>query len=215
MGRGSVRRGILFGAPALMAMSSVLHPLAPFMGPGVLEFLRPRLGLWMGVHVVQLFLVLLLGLAVWFLSEGLSGRAATVSRLATAFFLVFYAAFDSVVGIGTGLLARLVDGVPGLDPTAASELVDRYWRARVSPPVGPLIGVAQLSWVVAVIAAALALRSHRAPRAVVVLLFVAAIAFGIDHPVPTGTVGMLAFFVANVLLYRNGMLTSEQRRALG
>jgi hypothetical protein len=185
------------------------------MGPGVLEFLRPRLGLWMGVHVVQLFLVLLLGLAVWFLTEGLSGRAATVSRLATAFFLVFYAAFDSVVGIGTGLLASLVEGVPGLDPTAASELVDRYWRARVSPPVGPLIGVAQLSWVVAVIAAALALRSHRAPRAVVVLLFVAAIAFGIDHPVPTGTVGMLSFLVANVLLYRNGMLTSEQRRALG
>lgn len=215
MGPGSIRRVVLFGAPALMAVASVLHPLAPFLGPGVLEFLRPRLGLWMGVHVVQLFLVLLLGLALWFLTEGLSGRAATVSRVATAFFLVFYAAFDSVVGIGTGLLARLVDGVPGLDPAAASELVDRYWAARVRPPVGPLIGVAQLSWVAAVIAAALALRSHRAPRAVVVLLFVAAIAFGIDHPVPTGTVGMLAVLAANVLLHRNDMLTIEQRRALG
>jgi hypothetical protein len=113
--RWSVRDAVLFGAPTLMAVSSVLHPLPPFMSPGMLKFLRPRLSLWLGIHLVQVVLVLLLGLAIWFLTEGLSSRAATASRLATACFLVFYAAFDSVVGIGTGLLARLVDAPPALD----------------------------------------------------------------------------------------------------
>jgi hypothetical protein len=70
--RWSVRDAVLFGAPTLMAVSSVLHPLPPFMSPGMLEFLRPRLSLWLGIHLVQVVLVLLLGLAIWFLTEGLS-----------------------------------------------------------------------------------------------------------------------------------------------
>jgi hypothetical protein len=43
------------------------------------------------------------------------------------------------------------------------------------------------------------------------VLIVAGIAFGIDHPMPTGTVGKRALLAANVLLYRHGMLTREQR----
>jgi hypothetical protein len=34
------------------------------MSPGMLEFLRPRLSLWLGIHLVQVVLVLLLGLAI-------------------------------------------------------------------------------------------------------------------------------------------------------
>src|SRR5262245_48148104 len=99
MDRWSARKAVLFGSPLLMAVASVVHPHPPFRLPGMFEFLRSRLSLWMGVHFVQLILVFLLGLTIWFLTEGLEGRAATVSRLATALFLVFYASFDSVVGI--------------------------------------------------------------------------------------------------------------------
>jgi hypothetical protein len=213
MGRWSVRQAVLFGAPLLMAIATVLHPLPPFSEPGMLEFLRPRLSLWMGVHLVQLGLVLLLGIVLWFLTEGLPGRAATVSRVATACFLVFYAAFDSIAGIGTGLLAKLLERAPPIDPGTAADVVDRFWLARFDAPVGPLIGIADLSWLTAVVAAALALRSHHAPRAALLLLLVAGIAFAIDHPMPTGTVGMLALLAANVVLHRHRMLTSEQRSA--
>jgi hypothetical protein len=208
MDRVSMRRAILLGGPLLMAVSSVVHPHPPFRRPGMHEFLQTRLALWMGVHVVQLFLVLLLGLTLWFLVEGLAGRAATVSRLATAFFLVFYAAFDSVVGIGTGLLDQVVRADPPLEPAVAASVVDQFWLARFDLPVGPLIGIANVAWIGACIAAAVALRAHGAPRAAIALLIVAAISFGIDHPSPTGTIGMLALFAANLMLLRRGLVAS-------
>lgn len=215
MARWSMRETVLFGGPALMAVSSVLHPLPPFFAPGMLAFLRSRLSLWMSVHVCQVVLVLLLGIVLWLLTEGLASRAATLSRLATACFLVFYAAFDSVVGIGTGLLARLVDTAPALAPAVAADIVDRFWQARFVLPVGGLIFLADLSWLTAAGAAALALRSRGAPGSAVALLGVAAVAFAMDHPRPTGTVGMLALLGANVLLLRHGMLTIRQRSEQG
>jgi hypothetical protein len=41
--------------------------------------------------------------------------------------------------------------------------------------------------------------------------FLLEIALGIDHPMPTGTIAMLALLTANVVLYRRGMLTAAQR----
>jgi hypothetical protein len=206
-----MRRVVLLGSPILMAISTVLHPHPPFSRPGMLEFLRPRLPLWMGVHVVQLFLVFLLGVTLWFLTEGLAGRAATVSRIATGLFLVFYAAFDSVVGFGTGLLAQAVAADHGLDPSLAAGVVDRFWLARFEPPIGPLIALADLAWLTAVTAAALALRRRGASWSPVIMLIVAGLFFGMDHPWPPGTIGMVALLIANVLLDRKGLLTSQQR----
>ena len=179
-----LRRGVLLGSPILMAISCVLHPHPPFSRPGMLEFLRPRLPMWMGVHVVQLFLVFLLGVTLWFLTEGLAGRAATVSRIATGLFLVFYAAFDSVVGIGTGLLAQVVAADHGLDSSLAAGVVDRFWLARFEPPIGPLIALADLAWLTAVTAAALALRRRGASWSPVIMLIVAGLFSGWIIPGP-------------------------------
>ena len=209
--RLSLRTTVLFGAPLLMTVSSLIHPHPPFSQPGMLDFLRPRLSLWMGVHVVQLFLVFLLGLVLWFLTEGIVSNAATISRLATALFLVFYASFDSVVGIGTGLLAQVMAADRALDSAVAADVMDRYWLARFDSPVGPLIGLADVTWLVAVTTAAGALHARGASWPVVALLIVAGIFFAIDHPSPTGTIGTLALFAANVLLRRDGLLTSRER----
>ncbi len=204
--RGTMRRAVLLGAPLLMAVSSLIHPHPPFREPGMLAFLRPRVSVWMGVHLVQLLLVLLLGIALWLLTEGLAGRAATLSRIATAAFLVFYGAFDSAVGIGAGLLVRTFDADPPIDPAAAALVMDRYWLGRLDPPIAPLIAVADLAWLVAAVAAAIALRARGASRSAVALLVVAGIAFAIDHPAPTGTIGMIAFFAAVVYLLRDGSI---------
>jgi len=207
--RWSLRTTILFAGPLLMAVSSLIHPHPPFSQPGMLDFLRPRLSLWMGVHVVQLFLVFLLGLVLWFLTEGIVSNAATISRLATALFLVFYASFDSVVGIGTGLLAQVMAADRALDPALAADVMDRYWLGRFDTPVGPLIGLADVTWLVAVTAAAGALHARGASWPAVALLIVAGIFFGIDHPSPTGTIGMVSLFAAIVLLHRGGMLPEK------
>jgi hypothetical protein len=124
---------------------------------------------------------------------------------------VFYAAFDSVVGIGTGLLAQVVDADRALDPSVGAGVVDHYWLARLDLPIGPLILVACLAWLGAVTTAALALRARGASRSAVGLLMAAGVFFAVDHPSPTGTIGMLALFAANVLLLREGLLTSRER----
>src|SRR5215510_12072354 len=96
MGRSSARAAVLLGSPPLMAAATLLHPHPPLFAPGMFAFLATRSALWMGVHLVQLLLVFLLGCALWISTEGLTGPAATASRIATGLFLVFYAAFDSV-----------------------------------------------------------------------------------------------------------------------
>jgi hypothetical protein len=89
--------------------------------------------------------------------------------------------------------------------------VDRYWLARFDLPIGPLIAAADLAWFGAVTTAAIALRGHGGSWILVVLLVVAGVFFAIDHPSPTGTIGMLAFFAANVLVCREGLLTGRER----
>jgi hypothetical protein len=54
------------------------------------------------VHTVQLLLILLMAVAVYWLTEGLTGPAAQSSRVALLFYLVFYSAFDSVVASAMG-----------------------------------------------------------------------------------------------------------------
>ncbi len=172
----------------------------------MLDFRRPRLSLWMGVHVVQLFLPFLLGLVLLFLTEGIVSKAATISRLATALFLVFYAAFGSIVAIGTGLLAQLMAADRALDSSVAADLMDRYWLARFDAAVGPLIGRADVTWLVAVTTAAGALHARGASWPAVALLIIAGVSFAIDHPSPTGTVGIVCLFAAIVLVHRSGLL---------
>jgi hypothetical protein len=80
----------MLGAPLLMAIVSVFHPLPPpFSNAGLLESFRSRMGIWMGVRLIQLPIFALLGLTLLLLTEGLRGRAATISRLAVVLFPVF------------------------------------------------------------------------------------------------------------------------------
>ena len=61
-------------------------------------------GLWIAIHVVQLLLILLLA-AVYWLTEGLTSTAARC-RVALLPYLVFYSAFDAVVGLSNGLVVK-------------------------------------------------------------------------------------------------------------
>ena len=56
------------------------------------------------IHVVQLLLILLLAVAIHWLTDGLTSTAARISRVALLPYLVFYSAFDAGVGRATGWL---------------------------------------------------------------------------------------------------------------
>lgn len=195
------RRLILLGTPAAGLVLSLLHPRphAP-----VAAYVGAHLGRWLIVHVAQLGLVALLGVTLWLLVDDLRTAAARVTRVSVVVFLVFYTAFDAIVGIATGVLAALARSAPEGERAAALGLVERFWEARLDPslPVGPLILVGDLAWVASAGAAAVALYQTGASRLAVVLLAIAGVALGIDHPFPTGTIGMAALLAAVVLLER-------------
>jgi hypothetical protein len=192
----------MFGTPIAFGIVSIIHPL-PF-GPSIVAAVQPQLGVWLAVHVVQFFLIGLLGLTVWLLVAGLSGRAATVCRLALIPFLVFYAGFDAIVGLGTGQLVLLAQRLPAGEQAVTARLIQHFWDARldVSTPVPYVILLGALSWVITALAAAVALRRAGASWATVTLLALAGLFFGIDHPFPTGTAAMICLFAAVVLLER-------------
>jgi len=195
-----LRRFVMMGTPVLFAILSIMHPVP--RAPKIMYDLQTGYGFWVGIHVAELFLLGFLGLTLWFLLEGLEGKAATLGRLAIIPFLVFYSAFEAIVGIGTGLMAWRAQEVAGPDQAIDFQLVQHFWMSLLDPevPVVYLYVIGDLSWLVAVIAAAVAWRSAGAPIIGVALLVSAGILFGIDHPFPIGTAAMICLFFAVVLL---------------
>lgn len=145
------RRLVLLGAPLLGLVATILHPRWD-SSTTVYNALAPQITLWTDLHVAQLFIFGLLGLALYYWLDGLSGRAARVGRIALACFVVFYPAFDALVGIGTGVM---VQSAQQLDPSqlpAAQKLIETFWNNVNSPSlVGLVPFIGAMGWAGAVL----------------------------------------------------------------
>jgi hypothetical protein len=138
----------------------------------------------------------LLAVAVYLLVDGLEGRLATVCRVALLPFVLFYGAWESYTGIGTGELVRHAHDVPAEDQALAGEMIQSYFESPVAGNISILSGLGGTSWLVSVVAAALAIRKTGAPRSIWILFGLAAVAFFVGHPPPTGPIGLVLFAVA-------------------
>ena len=173
----------------------------PAGGSNVYEGVRGDVDAWLFVHAGMLFLLPLLGIAVFVLLRGLEGGAALVSRVAVAFFLVFFTAYEVSVGVGTGILVQYANGLPAAEQAVVADAIQDYnehWLVT-DPSVALIVTV--LSWVVATIAAAVAFRRSGAGWPVTLLVGGAAL-FAI-HPPPIGPVGLVCFAAAAVLIERS------------
>lgn len=132
---------------------------------------------------------------LWTLLRGLESAPATVSRVLVLPAVAFYAAFDALVGIAAGVLAReaLAVAEPG---SAGAEMLAARWMEIPWPLwlFGPL---AQLCWI-GVVAAALAHRRAGSHPLAVAGLVVAAL-FAV-HPRATGVVAMIGLLIAAVMI---------------
>jgi cytochrome bd-type quinol oxidase subunit 2 len=148
---------VVFGTPIAFAITGFLHLVPETDAPNIYTGLRDSAGLWIAIHVVQLLLILLLAVAVYWLTEGLTSTAARISRVALLPYLVFYSAFDAVVGLSNGLVVNygceLLPAEQAVLAGASDALADLVHHPV--PLTIYLIGT--LSWAVAVIAAAVAL----------------------------------------------------------
>lgn len=195
---------VVFGTPIAFAVTGFLHLVPDAGAADIYTGLRDYAGLWVAIHVGQLLLILLLAVAVYWLTEGLSSTAARVSRVALLPYLVFYSAFDAVVGLSNGLIVQYGSELPPADqavlPGASDALAD-----PVNHPVPLTIYlIGTLSWAVAVIAAAVALNQAGAPLKATIPLGLAGVIGAVDHAAPFGPVAMLLFATAAFVLSRSG-----------
>jgi hypothetical protein len=189
----------MFGAPLLWAILAPFHPDGG--DDNIYAELSDEVGRWLFVHVAQVVLAPFLALAVWLLLRGIASLAATISRVALVFWLVFFSTYDSLAGIGTGVLVRQANSVSGEERAAFAEAADFFFfDSHISGNISWFGLVATVAWVVVALAAAVALRGAGADWLTTVAAALSALfAFHAGYP---AMVGLIALLVAAFLWER-------------
>jgi uncharacterized membrane protein len=191
--------------PLVWAVVLLFHGNAP--RDDIYSGLSDEVARWQVVHVVTLAAIGLMAVAVYLLVRNLEGTAATVARIALVPFVLFYAAWEAVIGLATGALVQQANDGPANEVPALSDGIQALQDNAIVGDPGVLLALGSLGWWTAIIAAAFAYRRAGAPRLAWVLLGLTAII--VAHPPPAGPVGLIFFVVAVVLLARWERATSE------
>ena len=204
--RRTWRRVVLLGVPSLYVLLGLLHPTA-----------NPELGdetdLFVGLHIVQLFLIMGLGYWLWLLVDGVEGRAATVARALIIPFLVAYTALDSILGIAWGLAAEAANELPAGDQRGAGRLVDELISGDPDPRGLILYWGAGLLWLAVALAVVVALKDIT-PLGARVLIALGALVFTVGHAPPMGPSGM-GLILAGIVVAEFRPLPSEHPESTG
>lgn len=178
-------RRAAWAAPPAFAIVVLLHRNDP---TDVMD-LAGSTTTWIWIHVVLLGALVLLTHAVRTLLDGLDGLAADLARALLPMALVTYAAFDSLVGLGTGVL---VERAETLGPDA-EKLAQHWWT--VPAPISWIAAAAQMLWVAVLVGTAFAHAAHGRPRSHVAVLWGLTVTFPLLHVRPLGFVPV-AFLAA-------------------
>jgi hypothetical protein len=94
----------LLGVPLAWAVLLWFHPAVD--RDNVYGDLRDEVATYQIVHVGTLIFIGLMGIALYMLVRDLPGKAAIISRLAIGPFVLFYGAWEAVIGLATGALVQ-------------------------------------------------------------------------------------------------------------
>jgi hypothetical protein len=194
------RREVLFlvGVPLAWAILLLFHPGGE--GEDLYRDLQDQVTRMLVVHIGMLIFIPLMAVVVYVLLRGVEGTAALVSRIALAVYVVFYRAWEAMYGIGLGILADAVNGLPETERATGAEVIQDYGENILLRGFGVFVSIGSVAFIIAMIAAGIALRRHAgAPLAVAVLLGLSGFLIT-AHPPPFGPIG-LALFIAAVLLF--------------
>jgi lysylphosphatidylglycerol synthetase-like protein (DUF2156 family) len=189
-----LRRLVLLGTPLVTAILMLFHPV-PY--EDITGKLIPTASWWTALHTIQFVLFAFMGAAVWLLTEGLRGVAATTSKVAAVVFALFYDIGDAVAGISTGILARSAANLPAAEQAAVAGAVEILFR---DPTKNLFFSVGIFAWIVALTAAAVALFWAGVPPAPLFLLPLPVFFMSFDHAFPFGSLTFGSFFLAALWL---------------
>jgi hypothetical protein len=192
-----LRKSVIFGVPLVLGLIETAHP-ALWPSDPIFPMIHPIATWWTVLHVVQVPLFALLGLAVLFLVEKLKGPFATISRYSIVLFIVIYPAFDAAVGISSGLICRKLSAADG--SLIEGALQEIFW----GPVTGTMAIIGSGAWLIALVCAAVAFRKSGASIAVAVALVLSGLLLAISHVRPFGPLACLCFLVAVLLSEMHG-----------
>ena len=142
-----IRRIIVLGTPLAVGILNLFHPSS--------QAIRPNLAWWITLHILNLPLFALLGLAAILLLDGKLGALATCSRALLAIFAVLYPAFDAMVGIGSGMMIRFATTLPASQQGPIVLATREFFRFGTPAITIALVG--SMAWLLGLLAAAVAL----------------------------------------------------------
>jgi uncharacterized membrane protein YccF (DUF307 family) len=201
-----LRRGFLFLAVAGYVVLGAVHPANIEVGD--------ETTLYLGLHLVQPVLILLLAWGIWLLVKGLPGRAAQVARVAIVPYAIAYSMLDAIAGVALGQVVREANGMSAGDAAAVQRLLDGGNGG--TDYIGIVIFVASgLTWFAMAFAAALAVKQIGGLGPTLLMAIGAAI-FAVGHPFPPGPIGIALFGlgVAWLELKREAAKATEAKPAL-
>lgn len=188
----------VIGVPLVWAVLLLFHPTGD--DEDIYAGLHDVVDRWLVAHVGMMVLIPLFAAAIYLLVRGIDNTAARVCRIALAPFVVFYTAWEVLLGIGTGVLVQDVNGLPADERGTGSDLVNEFTDNILLRDYGFFSIIGGLSLITATIAAGMALRRQAGvPIAVPILLGLSGFLI-VPHPPPIGPLG-LVLFIAAVLLY--------------
>ncbi len=160
---------VLFGAPILVGLLNLTHPM---FAPPVYRGIVDHISWWTTLHILNLVLFPLIGLAAYLLVKDVNNLAASLTKVALAVFVPIYAAFDAIAGIGTGILVENAKHLPPAELTTVSPFIDAYWNSSV---LNAVAAAGSIAWVIAMLSAAVAVTAsdrRRLIAGVAVVIFV-------------------------------------------
>jgi hypothetical protein len=197
------------GVPLAWAVLLWFHPN---VDPNhVYADLRDNVVAYQVVHAGTLVFIGLIGLALYLLVRDLPGRAARISRLAIGPFVLFYAAYESVIGLAIGALVQHGNDAPVSQRPAVADAIQSLVDNLIVGDPGIVASIGSLAWIVAVVAAAVAYRQLGAPVLATVLLGLSLVV--VSHPPPIGPIGLVCFAGAVALLARGQRVSARLESA--
>jgi hypothetical protein len=192
----AARLGFLVATPLGLAVVLWFHPHAD--GDTLYSSLRDEVPAMLAVHITMLFFIPLMALAAFVLLNGVQGRAATVGRWALGAFVVFYTAWEVSVGLVTGFLTDYANGLDAQGQAAIADAIEHHNGNFLIGDASITLLIGGTGWIVAMVAAAIALRGEGGSRLVAALIACASL-FAL-HPPPIGPIGLICF-AAGVALF--------------
>ena len=188
---------LIIAVPAAWGVLLLFHPTGDT--DAFYPVIEGNVTAWLTVHIGMGIFVPMFAGVVYLLLRDVEGTAATVSRIGLAVFAVLYAAWELLLGVGTGVLTQEVNDLPQAQQAIGREIVESYAESGV---IAALSVIGSIGLAAGIIGAVVALRgAYRVGWLPLVLMLLALPLIAIHEP-PFGPVGLGLFIVAVLLLAR-------------